>query len=124
MDITISNPKQINLIKLNVELENDLVSKGIDILSDGTLVIHNVADETKVMQIYNLHNPALFIKTQEVFTIPLVTPDFIVQSPKPKTDPMLALAEAERADKSIALIVLDLMVYLEDIEKRLKKAKI
>ncbi|MBU2051295.1 MAG: hypothetical protein KKH61_20300 [Gammaproteobacteria bacterium] len=64
----------------------------------------------------------------EVFTKPIVAPDFIVQSPKPKKNHLEAhaeaIAEAGKADKSIALIVLDLVVYIEELEKRLKKANI
>ncbi len=63
-----------------------------------------------------------------MFTLPVIAPDFIVQSPKPKTKHLEAhaeaVAEAGKADKSIALIVLDLVVYIEELEKRLKKAKI
>jgi hypothetical protein len=62
------------------------------------------------------------------YTVPVIATDFLVQSPKPKTDPLEALteaiAEAGKTDKSIALIVLDLVKYLEDVEKRLKKAKV
>ena len=62
------------------------------------------------------------------YSVPVVAPDFIVQSPKPKTDPLAALTEAieeaAKVDKSIALIVLDLVKYLEDVKKRLKKAKV
>lgn len=68
------------------------------------------------------------VKTVETFTLPIIAPDFIVQSPKPKTKHLEAhaeaLAEAAKADKSIALIVLDLVVYIEELEKRLKKANI
>ena len=66
--------------------------------------------------------------TKQIFDLPVYAPDFIVQSPKPKTDPLQALTEAieeaAKADKSVALIVLDLVKYLEDVEKRLKKAKV
>jgi len=67
-------------------------------------------------------------KTAETFTLPVIAPDFIVQSPKPKANHLEAhaeaVAEAAKADKSIALIVLDLVVYIEELEKRLKKANI
>ena len=70
---------------------------------------------------------------EQVFILPVYAPtmtarDFIVQSPKPKADPLEALKEAieeaDKADKSVALIVLDLVKYLEEVEKRLKKAKV
>jgi hypothetical protein len=68
------------------------------------------------------------LPTEQVFAIPVYAPDFIVQSPKPKTDPLEALMEAideaAKVDKSIALIVLDLVKYLDEVEKRLKKAKV
>lgn len=54
--------------------------------------------------------------------------DYFVASPKPKAHHAEAhaeaIAEAAKKDKSIALIVLDLVVYVEELEKRLKKAKI
>jgi len=62
-------------------------------------------------------------KTQEVFPLPVVAPDFLVQSPKPKKNHMKAhaeaIAESKKAIKSIGLIVLDLMVYIEELEKRI-----
>lgn len=68
------------------------------------------------------------VKTAETFSLPVIAPDFIVQSPKPKKKHMEAhteaIAEAGKVDKSIALIVLDLVVYVEELEKRLKKANI
>ena len=61
------------------------------------------------------------VKTQEVFGLPVVAPDFIVQSPKPKSDSKEAHAEAikesKKASKSIASITLNSMVYLENLEK-------
>jgi len=68
------------------------------------------------------------VKTEQKFDVPIIAPDFIVQSPKPKADPLLAhaeaIAEAAKTDKSIALIVLDLVVYVEELEKRLQKKNI
>ena len=67
-------------------------------------------------------------QTEILFESPVRAPDFFVSSPKPKDDPALALADAiaegAKSSKSIALIVLSLVKYLEDVEKRLKKAKI
>uniref|UniRef100_A0A6M3K6Q7 Uncharacterized protein n=1 Tax=viral metagenome TaxID=1070528 RepID=A0A6M3K6Q7_9ZZZZ len=64
-------------------------------------------------------------KTTETFTLPVVAPDFIVSSPKPKIDHLEAhaeaIAESLKANKSIALIVLDLVVYINELEIRLKK---
>jgi hypothetical protein len=60
-----------------------------------------------------------------IFNKPIKAPDFIVASPKPKADPKEALAEAkgearkgDGINKSIALIVLDLVNVIEDLEKR------
>ena len=65
------------------------------------------------------------VLTEQVFTVPVFAPDFIVHSPKPKTKPNEALAEAAleaaKSGKSIASITLNLMVYLADLEKRVKK---
>ena len=64
-------------------------------------------------------------KTQEVFDVPVVAPDFVVQSPKPKDDHKEAHAEAikesKKDSKSIASIVLNQMVYIEELEKRILK---
>jgi hypothetical protein len=64
-------------------------------------------------------------KVAEHFELPVIAPDFIVQSPKPKKNHLEAHAEAvtesKKADKSIALIVLDMVVYIEELEKRIKK---
>ncbi len=63
--------------------------------------------------------------TEQVFTVPLIAPEFIVASPKPKTDPAEALAHAQAlaliAHKPLAEIVLNLMVVIADMDKRLKK---
>ena len=63
--------------------------------------------------------------TQTIFELPVVAPDFIVQSPKPKKNHMEAhaeaIAESKKDTKSIALMVLDMMVYIEESEKRLAK---
>lgn len=63
-----------------------------------------------------------------VYDVPVIAPDFIVQSPRVKDDPLEALdeavTEAKKAhgtSKSIALIVLSLAKYAEDLEKRAKK---
>lgn len=62
------------------------------------------------------------------YTVPVHAPDFVVSSPKPKTDPAQAhaeaIAESLKADKSIALIVLDLVVYITELEQRLKRKNI
>jgi len=67
-------------------------------------------------------------KTEERFEIPIVAPDFIVQSPKPKKDHLEAQARAieisKMDDKSIPEIVLNLVVYIDELEKRLAKKNI
>lgn len=62
------------------------------------------------------------------FSIPVKAPDFFVASPKPKKNPKEAFAEAlgearkpHGVSKSIALIVVDLMEYIDDLEKRVDK---
>ena len=68
------------------------------------------------------------VPTELQSALPIRAPDFLVSSPKPKGNHMdahaEAIAEAGKANKSIALIVLDLVVYVAELEKRLKKAKI
>lgn len=63
--------------------------------------------------------------TEVVFSIPVRAPDFVVASPKPKDNPKDALAEAiaeskkpHGATKSMGLMVLSMMRYIEDLEKR------
>ena len=97
-------------------------SNGIVNWRDG----HPVDDEqSRADTIIAAHDPTEEIATQQVFILPLVAPDFIVQSPKPKKDHLEAhaeaIAESKKSDKSLALMVLDLMVYVEELEKRLQK---
>lgn len=64
------------------------------------------------------------IKTEEIFSLPVIAPDFIVRSPKPKAKHLEAhleaIEESKKPNKSIALIVLDLVVYIDELEKRMK----
>jgi hypothetical protein len=67
-------------------------------------------------------------QTEVIFSLPVVAPDFLVGSPKPKSDPVEALVEAMveggKVRKSIALIALSLVKHADDVEKRLKKGKL
>ncbi len=67
-------------------------------------------------------------KTAEVFALPVSAPEFIVHSPKPKDDPLEALAHAAalmaQTDKPTAEILFNILVYVQDVEKRLKNKNI
>jgi hypothetical protein len=77
---------------------------------------------------YNVDSFGQPISSEIVFAVPVRAPDFVVSSPKPKDDPLEAIVEAVaeggKAKKSIALMVLNFAKYLDDVEKRLKKAKV
>lgn len=97
---------------------------------DGTETIVPVADPTPVN--IPLPPPVLnVVNGNVVFAMPVIASDFVVQTPDVPTDPATALTEAIKesrkgkgASKSLAYILLALVNYIEDVEKRLKKAKI
>jgi hypothetical protein len=116
-------------------LFQQLQNAGLPVISaddSGAITMGAMTDEQDAL-FMAIIAPPFIPATEQVFALPIRAPivtaaDFIVQSPKPKVDPLEALTEAigeaAKADKSVALIVLDLVKYLEDVEKRLKKAKV
>ena len=111
-------------------LFQQLQNAGLPVISaddSGAITMGAMTAEQEIIFL-QIISPPVTPQTKQVFDLPVYAPDFIVQSPKPKADPLAALteaiAEAAKVDKSIALIVLDLVKYLEDVEKRLKKAKV
>jgi len=93
------------------------------LITDGEKVMPIVYVIYKVVDIKPEPEPEA-PKTIE-FDLPLVAPDFIVSSLKISGDKNRALEEAieesKKQVKSIALIVLSLTKYFEDIESRLSK---
>ena len=70
---------------------------------------------------------AIPVPTSEIFQVPIIAPDFIVQTPKINDDPEKALDEAvaemkkgEGTEKSLALMTLSLVKYLEAKRAKLK----
>jgi hypothetical protein len=114
----------INSKKLSQELIDAITthgncnSNGI-VWDDDNNEIQNRQD---VAAIIAAHDPTEEPKTTETFDLPVVAPDFIVQSPKPKKDPReahdRAIYVSKQIDKSLAEIVLNLVVYIEELETR------
>lgn len=92
-------------------------------------VLDSNNDEPEVFAIYDAHDQTPIIPTEQVFDLPIVAPsvtagDYFVQSPKPKANHLEAhaeaIAESKKQNKSLALMVLDMVVYIEELEKRIK----
>lgn len=126
----------INTQKLSKELAlAGILSSGCN--SNGVVWDVNgseIQDRADVAAVIAAHDPAPEPESPyQEFDKPVKAPDFIVASPDPKKNPKEALAEAigearkgKGQPKSIALIVLDLIEYVDDLEKRvdaLEKAK-
>jgi hypothetical protein len=90
---------------------------------------NEIQDRADVAQVIAVHDPTPDPEPDFVqFDKPIKAPDFIVASPKPKDKPTDALARAvaigrlpHGTPKSIAEMVLNFMVVIEDMDKRIKE---
>lgn len=124
MTINVTNLTK-ELITAGISAHGNCNSNGI-VWDDDNNEIQNRPD---VVAIIAVHDPTPIIQTEQVFELPIVAPsvtagDYFVQSPKPKADHLQAhaeaVAESKKKNKSLALMVLDMMVYIEELEKRVK----
>lgn len=96
--------------------------------------VTEIQDRADVAEVVALHNPTPEADSVIVYDKPIQAPDFIVASPKPKTNPKEALFKAvgearkgHGVPKSSMTILLNLIEYIDDLEKRvdvLEKAKL
>lgn len=105
-----------------------------------TSIVINCQDGTEVIETISaspsagIPLPAPILNVVDgniVFSMPVVASDFFVQTPDVHDDPTTALVEAAKearkgkgVSKSLAYIALSLVNYVEDAEKRLKRAKV
>lgn len=121
-------------MKNSGKLHGELLAAGIQISgcnSDGKVWDvggNEIQDRQDVAAVIAAHDPTPVVQAVQEFLIPIKAPDFIVASPKPKVDPAEALSEALSESKkahgswkSVPLMVLDLLVYIEELERRVKK---
>lgn len=126
---------------INVKkLTKELISAGISINGCNEFGIvwdtenNEIQDRADVAEVVALHNPTPEADSVIVYDKPIQAPDFIVASPKPKTNPKEALFKAvgearkgHGVPKSSMTILLNLIEYIDDLEKRvdaLEKAKL
>jgi len=123
------------------KLHDELIAAGIidvvTVVSDGR-VIDNGNNEIQprpdVAAVIAAHDPTETpAPSSVIFDLPLIAPsitvsEIIVQSPKPKDKADDALTHlvslAKSKDKPLAEIILNLVVYVADLEQRVKKKNI
>lgn len=121
------NPQKLTqeLITAGITTHGNCNSRGV-VWDDEN---NEIQDRPDVAAIIAAHDPTPILPTSQIFDLPIVTPsvtagDYFVQSPKPKADHLQAhaeaVAESKKANKSLALMVLDMVVYIEELEKRVK----